>query len=909
MEFSVRNNANSVKKGCFSMNKCCKRLTAAMLSVLLVAALFAGIVPAAMAEEIEYQYTDPYVIWNYPGTMEGYEEFRLRYAWYSPHEMAWTSFDIHEGTETSHTGNHVMMNLINRNQVLAGPAAGEEGTPYASIPAYCTDGNVYVQDNMSYRRINLEDCSYYDAVTAGRIRAIFLNSFPTVQDMTALEAAANAWLAVEEPESTPIVGLTGAEALLATQAAIWAQSNRGTFRIDDYYVSTEDNSGYEDWMRNRVLWPDTGSNAFESASEHTDNNIPALARYLCALAPVGPNALTVSDSTIHIQSAEAVVQEDGTYQVTVQFTTTATWNSGDELTVTVFCEDQNSSFALTGENMEKTHSVSFNNILKPDEVRVEINGYQTAADVFLFDGSGNRDASQSLVGYDDSTQPVHGEATTHISGDRILNIHKYSPSTPSGEASDGTGVEVGSIYTPLANVEFEIYHVADMDDLLSGSVVLSKTPTAQELAVYKVSSNYITTLITDGAGFASFNFSSAGYGDGVYLVVEKDNAAVALKAEPFYVSIPTTTPEGDGWLYTVHVYPKNDLVSGPEIDKDVTEVGKDEDTFHVGQQIRYIIRCDVPKDLYGVTADGTEVFAQNYTVTDTLDTRLDYLGAGEVQLITAAGETVALRDGEHYILTEIMAEGPQEGVEAKGAELSVSLTSAGMKYVQENRGSGDTEPEIRILFSAAINETALAGTEIPNNAVIRFTNSSGYEYAPAEVPEEDRPMVYMGGILISKYDSADSLQKLGGACFRLVRRATEEELADSAIEKVALTVGEETFRGVYVPFYPTADMTGEKVTETVTQTDGSAAMWGLAYGEYYLVETIAPEGYHLLSAPVTITIHESSHLEENTLQVANSSKFNLPAAGGTGTTVLTVMGLVFLAGAGAMLLTLRRRTA
>lgn len=878
-----------------------KRLTAAALSALICFGLFAGAVPGARAEETDYTYTDPYVIWNYPDSLEGYEQYRLPYMWYSPHRIAWTAEDLHDGGEVSHTGSHGMMNLINLNKVSAGPQDGEAGTPYASIPVYCTDGNISVQNNQSYRRINLEDGTYFDAVTAGKIRAIFLNSFPTVRDMTALSTAANAWLEANAPEAGTVADLTGAEALLATQIAIWQHANRGTFRIDDYYVSSEDFAGKEDMLASKIIYPDSGSRAMEPATEYTEQNITALVRYLSALAPVGPNMLTVSDSTLHIQSAKAEKKEDGTFHVTVEFTTTADWNPGDQMTVTVFCEDQHRSFPLTAENMGDVHCVIFENVVKPENVRVEINGYQTAADVFLFDGSGNRDATQSLVGYDDSTLPVHAEATTHISGDRILNIHKYTPANQSGSANDGTDVEVGSGYTPLANVEFEIYRVADLSDLLSGLVVLNKTPTAEEINRYKVSENYITTLVTDGAGFASFNFSEAGYSDGVYLVVEKDNPAVAVKAEPFYVSLPTTNPNGDGWLYTVNVYPKNDLRSGPEIDKDVTEPGNDEDTFHVGQVMTYLIRCDVPGDLYGVTADGTEVYAQNYTVTDTLDTRLDYIGNVQVLLITEDGTELALTDGTHYLLSEIPAE------DGQGAVMTVSLTAGGMKYIQENRGRGAAE--LRILFQAAINETALAGEEIPNNAVIRFTNSSGYEYAPGEVPEEDRPRVYMGGLRISKFDSADGSKKLGGAVFRLVRRATEEELADDTLEKVAVLVNGETFRGVYMSFYPTMDMTGEKVEETVTDSSGNAFLWGLACGEYYLVETKAPDGYHLLSTPVPVTVSQTSHLEESTVRVANSSKFNLPAAGGTGTTVLTVMGILFLSGAGGLLLAMKRKPA
>ncbi len=873
-----------------------KRLTALMLAAMLTFGLLGTAGLTASAEEPEYTYTDPYVISLFPDSLEGYEEYRVPYVWVTPHEATWTTSDLATGEQSSTTDWPGMIHVINLNKVQAGPGAGEEGTPYASIATYCTDANVYTQDNYLYRRINLEDCTYYDDVTAGKIRAVYLNSFPYIQDMTQVESAVNAWLGQSGSEYTPVSGLTGAEALLATQLAIWSLANEGTFWVDSYYAGTYDTSAVEEKIRNGTLYCDTGANVFETGRETTENNITQLAMYLCSLSPAAPREVTISDGSIDIQETSVEKQQDGTYTVTVSFAIQADVAWDDALTASVCVGGQRKSFALTPENAGNIHTVTLTGITDAGNATVEINGYQTAADVFLFDSTGEREASQSLVGYDDSTLPVHGEVTVGLL-DRILNIHKYTPNKPSGLPGDGTQVELPDSYTPLANVEFEIYFVATMDDLLSGAVKLGQSPTGEELAKYQTSP--IATIKTDANGFASYNFTDNGRPDGVYLVVEKDNASVTYKVAPFYVSIPTTDPTGTGWLYTVNVYPKNDLAGGPEVDKDVTEVGNDTGTFDVGDEITYIIRGGVPGDLYAVATDGTAVYAKQYTLSDILDTRLDYLGSVEVKLWTAAGEEVPLTLDTHYLLTENAA---QEG---QGASLSVSLTSAGMKYVAETVGSGQEVPELRVYFRAAINATAASGEEIPNNAVIEYTNATGYVYDPAEVPEEDRPEVHMGGLNILKYDIADDTQHLSGAVFKLVRLATEEELADETIEKVDITLGEETKQGVYVDFF--VGDGEEKTIEAVTDDNGEAVIWGLAYGEYYLIETKAPEGYHLLTAPVAVVINETSHMAESVVKVANSARFNLPDAGGMGTTVFTVLGILLLCSAGGMLLLMKKK--
>jgi len=136
---------------------------------------------------------------------------------------------------------------------------------------------------------------------------------------------------------------------------------------------------------------------------------------------------------------------------------------------------------------------------------------------------------------------------------------------------------------------------------------------------------------------------------------------------------------------------------------------------------------------------------------------------------------------------------------------------------------------------------------------------TGLILAQAVLPSEAAETgIVCGGINILKTDVLGT--GLPGAGFQIAREATKEELTNSAVPKRLLKVGKDVLAVVYDSFWDCRSMDGERKTEVITADDGTAAIYGLPYGTYYLVESRAPEGYNQMTSPVRVSIHKYSHL-------------------------------------------------
>lgn len=850
----------------------------ALLAALCLTLATVGALTGQVSAAGTYEETDPYVL-NYSNqNIAGYEDYDARRLYASDHyaglyvdedgdgvreaDWNWTCFSV--------------LNMINTGKL----AEGGEGA-YASIPVYCADAVTDGVGGYAYRRINMEDSGYFSDDTAGRLRAIFLNSFPFQRDMDQVAAAVNAWSGAEYAD---VVNLTESEAISATQAAIWTLTN--DVAVYAPYLGT---GGYyeESEMVDTTIFR-------QSESEYTGGNITALYHYLMGLEGIAPMSTVASDAAFGELAVECTQAEDGTYTATVTAVVSAVVDEGDQLSLTAV-SGTTVSDTVPVANGTNTYTLTLNGLEDcSGEITVNIDGYQDASDVFLFDPLGGREASQTMLGYDESTLPVHAEATVDPS-ERVLNLYKTT--------TDGT---------PLENISFEIYKVCDLESYVNGDVIIGtgvttdgegntafSKPTEADLEKYAISENLVATVKTDADGIASYSFGPV---DGVYLVKELKSTVISSVVEPFFVAVPGGDSAAP--VYQVNVYPKNTVIDEDvDIEKDVIEIDQDQETLDVGEIHTWIIQATIPAGL----AD-----AQRYEISDTLDYRLDYKGnltvAVSEKTAPAHEDLLVLEEGTDYTLTTGEQSATVGDQSYQVDRFQVSLTAHGMKKVAAAAGDA---LELRIYFDAVINGNAALTEEIPNQAHIEYTNSVGTDYED----DSDEPYVYTGGLKLHKTDASDVTKKLAGAVFKLARPATAGEIEAGLSEK--LTVEKEELDVVYVSFYDNEAMEGDKVTEAVTDETGVAWFLGLAYGEYYLVETQAPEGYNKLTRPVAVTISASSHLDDDaatsetvegtSVTVRNSARFELPATGGVGTTVFAILGAAMICVAMVLVLATGRK--
>lgn len=102
------------------------------------------------------------------------------------------------------------------------------------------------------------------------------------------------------------------------------------------------------------------------------------------------------------------------------------------------------------------------------------------------------------------------------------------------------------------------------------------------------------------------------------------------------------------------------------------------------------------------------------------------------------------------------------------------------------------------------------------------------------------------------------------------------------------------------------DMVSVDASLAVSNQDMNLKLNGLAAGDYWLVETKAPDGYNGVTTPIKITIKKSDdgnvenwtiskndvqETEDKIIDIENTTGTILPGTGGMGTVLFTVIGI------------------
>ena len=462
--------------------------------------------------------------------------------------------------------------------------------------------------------------------------------------------------------------------------------------------------------------------------------------------------------------------------------------------------------------------------------------------------------------------PAHASPVVDATQQGSLTVHKFhKPDTATGLPGNGTEVTSGlDSLTPLAGVEFTIEQVNPVNLASNAgwqaaedvSKVFDPANPAGSITAASYTLGAPMTAVTDGTGSAFFDNLDLG----LYLVTETSYPAGVTPAAPFLVTVPLTDPnQRDGWLYDVHVYPKNSVST---LSKTVTD---NADT-KVGDEIDFTITGDIPNE---AVIDG-------YKIVDALDSKLQYVRA-HVSLTNGT----AITEGTHYTVAHNTATN----------QVTVEFTAAGRTVLAANHTS-----EVQVILTA---EVTAAG-EIANQALL-YPNAPSFNVSPGD-PNGPTPSPTVttkwGGLTVQKTDDAGAA--LAGAQFSVFASQADAVAGTNPIplggETVFTTAADGTMTLSGLRYSNWAN--GQEITDAA------------AFQKYYLVEVQAPAGYELLAQPIEFTVTAATTAAGIDLQVENvpfNGGFELPLTGGSGTALLYAAGALLVGGAVVLLLNSRRR--
>lgn len=464
-------------------------------------------------------------------------------------------------------------------------------------------------------------------------------------------------------------------------------------------------------------------------------------------------------------------------------------------------------------------------------------------------------------------------------GSSSITIHKFlmDDIADAGKPSDGNevaGDKIPSGAKPLKGVTFNISKLAKDTDPVT-------------------STDYDTNFGTNGTSKGTTKddgtllFNELPFG--TYKIQETNSVTGVSPAAPFLVSVPMTNPTGDGWIYDVHVYPKNEKLA---IDKHVVKIPNKDHTATVDKAHEWIISSTVPTNMVVENPDKSITASKKYTISDTLDEQLTYVGDVKVCAADKGNAEIAngtLDKDTDYKLTEPAGK--------YGGKLEVALTEAGIKKVAALGAK-----KVHVHFTTKLNENAQLGVAIPNGATLDYTNAQDQSTAPVIVPDgkdptdptkpydptkDERPEVHTGGVKIKKTD--DTGTALAGAEFKIYASQEEAKAGKNPISVI--------------------NNAGNGFTDTITSdANGLVKFNGLAYGgikgedfdttnqtSYWIVETKAPTGFRLLENPVEVKVSATSHLDDAIAKtIVNNKNIILPKTGGMGTVMFTASGLALI---------------
>ncbi|MFW0895490.1 SpaH/EbpB family LPXTG-anchored major pilin [Gardnerella sp. Marseille-Q9179] len=531
--------------------------------------------------------------------------------------------------------------------------------------------------------------------------------------------------------------------------------------------------------------------------------------------------------------------------------------------------------------------------------------------------------------------PAQGEDTANIKSDQATSITIYKYEGPEGSVrNNGKKQTIPDKQKPISGVKFKLTPIVDAQgnkiDLsqTSGWKAIEKLETenktaAQALTDAKLKVSETTADIKEQAtgddGSTKFDLGKT---YGLYLV-EEDLAnskpmkegkpiKVTKQVNPFLVTVPLPDTQTHTWIYNLKIYPKNDVSTNKVEKKAQAAPSKpfiDGTTTTMGWDISIPLTA---------IKDGGKAYT-NVSFTDPINTDfLNYNSVKDVKVVSKPNkegktESVDLTADDYTVEAYSSIGNNPTKIDNLTADnlktvkwIRVKLTKAGLAKASEKVGGK---------LTATVVTTVINPGNIKNfiNTDVDGVATGEGDKTPGCVPTKDNPCedpdhphegedttnfatLTIDKIGLSDNDQKDNGKPLKGAIFDVYKAADGKKVDDLKGKTVAeagadLVSGEGTVRTMAA-----TDDKG-KASDSFFVGNGSTVSH-----VYCAVETKAPDGFKLDNTLHCVNLTAGTDAN-NTLKIDNARATeldkilsNLPMTGARGLVILTVCGIVGIAG-------------
>ena len=452
-----------------------------------------------------------------------------------------------------------------------------------------------------------------------------------------------------------------------------------------------------------------------------------------------------------------------------------------------------------------------------------------------------------------------------------------------------TGTTGGSIaYTGDIPTSLNSYFSKDSAGNIS---VVESVNEAELFAALKTWTETATPVIANGTVSDGSTLKITGLQYGYYVVTSTQGTSA--------ITVTSTNP-------TAEIVDKNSTTPGPDgttpvksSNADAPE-GSTAKDVNIGDTVTYTIQFKTT-NFNGAGADAKRIVS--YTITDTLP---DFLGDVNVTSITIDGTDYKVNDAT-----------PQFDETNKNIIIPWVSGDATNGYTSLYKNGA----VVKITYTATVtDDAAIDGEGNKNEVTISWNDTDGPVTGEGSTITGSET-IYTYAIAIQKVDQNGN--PLANATFELPFYVKETADTDDAYIYAGTTAG-----------------TGLTNTLTTPNT-GLIIVKGVEAGTYNITETVAPKGYNKLTTPESVTATKTDatttsttiyldkdgnkvdtqqdtghtvtvsieNLAATAQVVVNKTGSELPTTGGTGTTVLYVIGCILVLGAGVLLVVRRRMSA